>query len=275
PESTAPVDGVATHTQVEPGQIVQAGQGLLGVGPLESVWVTANFRETQLKDMKPGQKAEVKVDSYGKTFSGHVDSIAGATGSVMSLLPPENATGDFVKVVQRIPVTIVRGRIDQPLGDRADGDPGYVHGGAGHLDRKRVAAAHRRQSVGRRRSVNLGVDVLPGFERDYSAAVGLVFGAVGEEAVLHAVRGAVHGEFIFVRACTEPECAGAVPDSARRGWRWLAAERAGHSERHLPAREARHGLCRIDRKSTRLNSSHQIISYAVFCLKKKNNIRAL
>src|SRR5437870_8013711 len=81
----------------------------------------------------------------------------------------------------------------------------------------------RRQSDGRRRSVNLGVDVLPGFERDYSAAVGLVFGAVGEEAVLHAVRGAVHGEFIFVRACTEPECAGAVPDSARRGWRWLAA----------------------------------------------------
>jgi membrane fusion protein (multidrug efflux system) len=106
-EITAPVDGVATHKQVEPGQIVQAGQGLLVVVPLQNVWVTANFRETQLKNMKAGQKAEVKVDTYGKTFSGHVDSIAGATGSVLSLLPPENATGNFVKVVQRIPVKIV------------------------------------------------------------------------------------------------------------------------------------------------------------------------
>ena len=106
-EITAPVDGVATHKQVEPGQIVQAGQGLLVVVPLQNVWVTANFRETQLKNMKPGQRAEVKVDTYGKTFSGHVDSIAGATGSVLSLLPPENATGNFVKVVQRIPVKIV------------------------------------------------------------------------------------------------------------------------------------------------------------------------
>jgi membrane fusion protein (multidrug efflux system) len=104
---TAPVDGVATHKQVETGQIVQAGQGLLVVVPLQDVWVTANFKETQLKNMKPGQKAEVKVDTYGKTFSGHVDSIAGATGSVLSLLPPENATGNFVKVVQRIPVKIV------------------------------------------------------------------------------------------------------------------------------------------------------------------------
>ena len=85
----APVDGVATHKQVEVGQIVQAGQGLLVVVPLQDVWVTANFKETQLKNMKPGQKAEVKVDTYGKTFSGHVDSIAGATGSMLSLLPPE------------------------------------------------------------------------------------------------------------------------------------------------------------------------------------------
>ena len=103
----APVDGVATHKQVEPGQIVQQGQGLLVVVPLQNVWVTANFKETQLKKMKAGQKAEVHVDTYGKTFSGHVDSIAGATGAVLSLLPPENATGNYVKVVQRIPVKIV------------------------------------------------------------------------------------------------------------------------------------------------------------------------
>jgi membrane fusion protein, multidrug efflux system len=103
----APVDGVATHKQVEVGQIVQQGQGLLVVVPLQNVWVTANFKETQLKNMKPGQEAEVHVDTYGKTFGGKVDSIAGATGAVLSLLPPENATGNYVKVVQRIPVKIV------------------------------------------------------------------------------------------------------------------------------------------------------------------------
>jgi len=103
----APVDGVVTRKQVEPGQVVQAGQGLLVVVPLQSVWVTANFKETQLRRMKPGQRAYVHVDTYGKTFSGRVDSIAGATGARLSLLPPENATGNFVKVVQRIPVKIV------------------------------------------------------------------------------------------------------------------------------------------------------------------------
>jgi len=106
-EIIAPIDGVATHKQVETGQIVQAGQGLLVVVPLQNVWVTANFKETQLKNMKAGQKVEVKVDTYGKTFSGHVDSIAGATGSVLSLLPPENATGNYGKVVQRGPAKIV------------------------------------------------------------------------------------------------------------------------------------------------------------------------
>jgi len=109
----APVDGVATHKQVEVGQNVQQGQGLMVVVPLRDVWVTANFKETQLRSMKPGQKAEVKVDTYGKTFSGHVDSIAGATGAVLSLLPPENATGNYVKVVQRVPVKIVLDPIPQ------------------------------------------------------------------------------------------------------------------------------------------------------------------
>src|SRR5246127_639233 len=103
----APVDGVVTHKQVEIGQIVQQGQGLMVIVPLQDVWVTANFKETQLRSMKPGQRVEVKVDTYGKTFPGHVDSIAGATGAVLSLLPPENATGNYVKVVQRVPVKIV------------------------------------------------------------------------------------------------------------------------------------------------------------------------
>jgi membrane fusion protein, multidrug efflux system len=117
----APVDGVATHKQVETGQIVQQGQGLLVVVPLKDVWVTANFKETQLRKMKAGQKAEVHVDTYGKTFSGHLDSIAGATGAVLSLLPPENATGNYVKVVQRIPVKIV---LDPIPADKAILRPG-------------------------------------------------------------------------------------------------------------------------------------------------------
>ncbi len=103
----APIDGVVTHKQVEDGQIVQQGQGLMVIVPLQDVWVTANYKETQLRKMRPGQKAYVEVDTYGKTFSGHVDSISGATGAVVSLLPPENATGNFVKVVQRIPVKII------------------------------------------------------------------------------------------------------------------------------------------------------------------------
>jgi membrane fusion protein (multidrug efflux system) len=103
----APVDGVVTHKSVEVGQVVEPGQGLVILVPLQDVWVTANFKETQLSGVHAGQKVEIHVDMYGKTFTGHVDSIAGATGSRLSLLPPENATGNFVKVVQRIPVKIV------------------------------------------------------------------------------------------------------------------------------------------------------------------------
>jgi membrane fusion protein, multidrug efflux system len=103
----APVDGVVTHKSVEVGEVLQPGQGLLILVPLQDIWVTADFKETQLAKVRKGQKVEVKVDMYGKTFTGHVDSVAGATGSRMSLLPPENATGNFVKVVERIPVKIV------------------------------------------------------------------------------------------------------------------------------------------------------------------------
>jgi membrane fusion protein (multidrug efflux system) len=103
----APSDGVVTKKSVEVGQIVQPGQGLFTLIPLQDIWVTANFKETQLSNVRPGQKAEIDVDMYGLTFTGHVDSIAGATGARMSLLPPENATGNYVKVVQRIPVKIL------------------------------------------------------------------------------------------------------------------------------------------------------------------------
>ena len=104
----APVDGVISRKTVEVGQVVQTGQPLLALVSLERVWVTANFKETQLKAMREGQPATVEVDALGgKSFNGHVDSISPATGAKFSLLPPENATGNFVKVVQRVPVKIV------------------------------------------------------------------------------------------------------------------------------------------------------------------------
>ncbi len=102
----APADGVVSKKSVEPGQVVQPGQALMAVVPLEDIWVTANFKETQLRDMRPGQYAEISVDAYGHTYRGHVQSIAAATGARFSLLPPENATGNYVKVVQRVPVKI-------------------------------------------------------------------------------------------------------------------------------------------------------------------------
>ena len=103
----APCDGFVTKKSVEPGQFVQPGQSLLALVP-RSVWVTANFKETQLTDMRPGQPVEISVDAYPDlTFHGHVDSIQHGSGARFSLLPPENATGNYVKVVQRVPVKIV------------------------------------------------------------------------------------------------------------------------------------------------------------------------
>jgi len=103
----APIDGVVTRKSVEIGQMLQPGQGIMTLIPLSDTWVTANFKETQLAQVHAGQRADIHVDMYGDTIGGHVDSIAGATGASMSLLPPENATGNFVKVVQRIPVKIL------------------------------------------------------------------------------------------------------------------------------------------------------------------------
>jgi len=103
----APVTGIVSDRTVEVGQNVQSGQELLKLIPLEDIWVTANFKETQLREMKPGQKADIYVDATGKNYKAHVDSISGASGARFSLLPPENATGNYVKVVQRIPVKIV------------------------------------------------------------------------------------------------------------------------------------------------------------------------
>ena len=110
--------------------MIQAGQPLMAIIPLEDVWVTANFKETQLTNMRAGQRATVKVDAYGgKEFRGHVDSIAAATGARFSMLPPENATGNYVKVVQRVPVKIVL----DPAGSGAPAATGPVRRAHGDL----------------------------------------------------------------------------------------------------------------------------------------------
>ena len=103
----APARGVVSKKGINPGQVIQAGQPLLAIVQLDEVWVIANYKETQLKDMRPGQRATIGVDALGREFTGKVDSIAGATGARFSLLPPENATGNYVKVVQRVPVEIL------------------------------------------------------------------------------------------------------------------------------------------------------------------------
>jgi membrane fusion protein (multidrug efflux system) len=110
----APISGRITHRTVEQGAYVQVGQALLAIVPKE-VWVTANFKETQLKNMKPGQPVTIRVDAYpGHKFKGKVDSLQAGSGASFSLLPPENAVGNYVKVVQRVPVKIL---FDEPINE--------------------------------------------------------------------------------------------------------------------------------------------------------------
>jgi len=115
----SPVTGVVGKRSIELNQNVSVGQELFSVVPLDDVWVTANFKETQLAHMKPGQKVEIKVDATGRKWKGHVSNLGGGTGSVFSLLPPENATGNYVKVVQRVPVRI---DFDRTPGEKFNAD---------------------------------------------------------------------------------------------------------------------------------------------------------
>jgi membrane fusion protein (multidrug efflux system) len=119
---TAPISGLVAQKDVEPGQLVQAGQTLFSIASDSGVWVVANFKETQLTHIRPGQRATFTVDGYpGVEFHGRVDSIAGATGARFALLPPDNATGNYVKVTQRVPVKIV---LDGSQGDQGVLRPG-------------------------------------------------------------------------------------------------------------------------------------------------------
>ncbi|TAM83948.1 MAG: HlyD family secretion protein [Acidobacteria bacterium] len=103
----APADGIVGKKAVEVGQNIGIGQAVMAIVPVEGLYVTANYKETELKDMRPGDPATIHVDAYDRDYKGHVLNIAGATGEKFSLLPPENATGNYVKVVQRVPVRIV------------------------------------------------------------------------------------------------------------------------------------------------------------------------
>jgi len=104
----APMAGRVTKKTVEVGQFVHPGQPLMAIVSLHDLWIVANFKETQLTHVRPGQRVKITVDTYaGEVFTGTVDSIQAGTGARFSLLPPENATGNFVKVVQRVPVKII------------------------------------------------------------------------------------------------------------------------------------------------------------------------
>jgi membrane fusion protein (multidrug efflux system) len=111
----APVTGIVGKKTVELGENVSPGEQMMAVVPLDDIWVTANFKETQLSRMRPGQKVRFTVDAYDRTYSGQVVAVGGASGSRFSVIPPENATGNYVKVVQRIPV-----RINLDAGQNAD-----------------------------------------------------------------------------------------------------------------------------------------------------------
>lgn len=114
-EVPAPTDGYVTRKSVEAGQVVSAGQNLLAVAALTDVWVVANYKETDIEKIRPGQEVEIRVDTYpGKKFRGKVESIMAGTGSAFSLFPPENASGNYVKVVQRVPVKIVLDKGEDP-----------------------------------------------------------------------------------------------------------------------------------------------------------------
>jgi membrane fusion protein (multidrug efflux system) len=110
----APMDGVVGRRSVDPGESVQRGQPLVAIVPPSQVWITANFKETQIATMRPGQAAVIHVDAFDRDFRGHVQGIGAATGAKFSLLPAENATGNFVKVVQRVPVRIVLEKGEDP-----------------------------------------------------------------------------------------------------------------------------------------------------------------
>ena len=208
----------------------------------DEIWVTADFKETQLARMHRGERVTIHVDTFGRDYHGYVRNLPGASGDRFSLLPAENATGNYVKVVQRLPVqnrvrprsgsrssaasrnvsgahgmaAIAAPRIAataeapaqrpgaQSMGDRAGSYDGDVHGAARHQHLQRLAAAHRRRPRHQLRRKHLGADQLPGRQRDHPADERVAQPRLRPQALLHDVRRAVHRELVSMRRRTEP-----------------------------------------------------------------------
>ena len=257
-EVRAPVDGVVSRRTVEQGQLVSPDRPLMALVPLHDVWVVANFKEDQLGEMRPGQKATVQVDTYGRRdFQGHVESLAGATGARFALLPPDNASGNFVKVVQRVPVLV---RLDSAAGrpapsrderhrhrpartrghgrGGADPHPGHqgpdhrrrhgrrADGGARHHHRQRRAQRHPRELRHAARSDRLGLHRLHDGQRDRHPDVGVAPAALRLPALLHRLDPDVHRRL---------GCCAAWRGTCRRWWS-SASSRASAAAPSSPPR---------------------------------------
>ncbi len=210
------------------------GQELFDITPTDDIWVTANYKETQLRKMRPGQAVTISVDTLGRDFKGYIEDMPGATGARYSLLPPENATGNYVKVVQRLPsspdsartrrvaITVCRHmsvategvvevgdygwshrcRMDaeiQPMADCYCGHARHVHGGDGHLDCGGCTPLHRRQRFGNQRRGDMGADKLPGCQRNLYSDEHMAFAQIRPQALFDYVRANFHGRLVRLR----------------------------------------------------------------------------
>jgi membrane fusion protein (multidrug efflux system) len=150
----APIDGVVGNRSIQVGQLVRIGEQLLSVVPLDTIYVVANFKETQIAGMRPGQPVEIEVDAFpGHTIAGKLDSFAPASGAQFSLLPPENATGNFTKIVQRVPVKIALPKDDPLVGALRPGLSVVAsvdtQGAAGHAEASLFGTAHASEPAAR------------------------------------------------------------------------------------------------------------------------------
>jgi membrane fusion protein (multidrug efflux system) len=235
---TAPVDGTLGVRTLRVGQYVQAGTQLMAVVPLQAVYIVANYKETQLTDVRPGQPVTIDVDTYpGAKVTGHIDSVAPASGQEFALLPPDNATGNFTKIVQRIPVKIVVDATDplshllrpgmsvEPtintkpasathtlrsarpaahLDCRRRCPSGRLHGGPRHHDRQLVAALHRRRHRHRWRLRNLDLDIVSDRRNHRHPADQLPEPSLLAAAVFARQRGAIPAVFGLMRPGAQP-----------------------------------------------------------------------
>ncbi len=270
----APVAGVVGKRSVEMGATVQPGQQLFTIAQIGDLWVTANFKETQLRRMRPGLRVDIKVDAFGQKFGGYVESMPGASGSITSLLPPENATGNFVKVVQRLPVRI--------RFDKNQAGPRPVAARACRWNPKSGCSKWSRTPSGSRNTIPWAVALtvtmatfmevldtsianvsLPHIAGNLSVSEEEATWVLTSYLVSNAIILPISAWFsrligrkrfymtcVALFTCSSFLCGlapslgrvGGVPRAARRGRRRVAAQRAIDSGRYVSSGEARHGI---------------------------------